>query len=492
MSLEDVLKQQTQMMIMLKGVANEVAQLKTQLPASKPFQAFQPSQPLQSFQPSQPLQSFEPSQPFQASLPGNAPPKLNYIAKPPQFTEYGDLAVATPVPTEMSQEADLAATKQDPSNTTGLYKMSNTQSLSPQEVEIRAAKNDPLYTVALFKMSTNERLSREEQQAYDKVTALATAIQGPVKVAAAKQDPLYMVAARKLGNNERLTPEEQQAFDKVKGIEVSIQTAKQIAQQVTPKQQEMQAGLPEARQDPLYMVAASKVAKNEPLTPEEQQAYDKVKDLEASIQTVEEVTNQKELTTQQEVTPQQEYEAALAATKQDPAYTGALYKMSKNERLSREEQQAYDKVKGIEASLQTLQKNQKTNQKQVTNQKTNQPQVTTQQKLTPEQDLEAAKEAAKKDPVGAYKAATVNDPLYLIAKSKADAYQRLTPEEAQALNKVEHLRIFIGTYHKVSDLEAFLGISKGKVTNQKKGGRRKRTKRARKMKPRKTYRKTNH
>ena len=35
MSIEDVLEQQTQMMKMLKGVANAVAQLQTQVPATQ-------------------------------------------------------------------------------------------------------------------------------------------------------------------------------------------------------------------------------------------------------------------------------------------------------------------------------------------------------------------------------------------------------------------------------------------------------------------------
>ena len=192
MSIEDVLAQQTQMMKMLEGVANAVAKLQTQVPATQvPVIGVKGAKKA-------PPTSFFGEKGVAEALP-----------KPPEVTDYGvdtgALAVATPDPAGMSQ-----------------------------------------YEAAL---------------------------------PAAKENPLYMAAVSKLGNNEPLTPEEQQAYDKVKGIEASLQTA----QQLTP-QQEMEAALEATKQNPTYMLAINKVGNNEPLTPEEQQAYDKAKGIEASLQ----------------------------------------------------------------------------------------------------------------------------------------------------------------------------------------------------------------
>ena len=153
MSIEDVLAQQTQMMKMLKGVANAVAQLQTQVPATQVPATQVPATQVPVFGVKS-AKKAPPTSFFGEKGVAEALPKPPQVAEVTDYgVDTGALAVATPVPAGMSQEE--------------------------------------------------------------------------AALPAAKQDPLYMAAVSKLGNNEPLTPEEQQAYDKVKGIEASLQAAQQ-------------------------------------------------------------------------------------------------------------------------------------------------------------------------------------------------------------------------------------------------------------------------
>ena len=124
--------------------------------------------------------------------------------------------------------------------------------ISQEEADLAAAKQDPAYIGALYKMSNNQPLDPQEQQAYDKVNGIVSSLQGPQKVVppvaqqqqladleAAKQDPLYMIAFGKMGNNEPLSNDERQAYDKVKNLEAALQLVQQpTPQQLTPQQQQ--------------------------------------------------------------------------------------------------------------------------------------------------------------------------------------------------------------------------------------------------------------